>query len=432
MSPPPFAQERARHEVSAALPSPSFPTRPGSSTSIDSRSEASLTAENFAQHPTTSQRLLTGSTIFDFFVKEYLLFIKDTEAWQSLVHPKHLRITLDAWPPLPLIIHDSPSSDSLDDIIALLRVEHRDRNRDPFPELTYLSLHSREETVPLLPDSFLGGTTPRLECFELVRIPFPGLPKLHLAAPHLVDLRLLNIPHSGYFSPEAMATVLSTLTNLQYLWLEFQSPRSRPDWASRHPPTRSLLPVLTYFSFNGVSEYLDNLVARIGAPRLNDLDVTFFNQITPSYRVLKVEILCRESDWQVSSLEQVCTSCLPPLSALEVLYIDENPHSQPDWKDNIENTLWRELLHPFTTVKNLYLSDKIAPLIAPALQELNGDRTTETLPILQNIFLEGFQLSSGPIQEGIGQFVAARQVTNHPTAVTCWERKWNVDENDYV
>lgn len=153
---------------------------------------------------------------------------------------------------------------------------------------------------------------------------------------------------------------------------------------------------------------------------------------TPSYRVLKVEILCRESDWQVSSLEQVCTSCLPPLSALEVLYIDENPHSQPDWKDNIENTLWRELLHPFTTVKNLYLSDKIAPLIAPALQELNGDRTTETLPILQNIFLEGFQLSSGPIQEGIGQFVAARQVTNHPTAVTCWERKWNVDENDYV
>jgi hypothetical protein len=151
--------------------------------------------------------------------------------------------------------------------------------QDPFPELTYLSLHSREETVPLLPDSFLGGTTPRLECFELVRIPFPGLPKLHLAAPHLVDLRLLNIPHSGYFSPEAMATVLSTLTNLQYLWLEFQSPRSRPDWASRHPPTRSLLPVLTYFSFNGVSEYLDNLVARIGAPRLNDLDVTFFNQI---------------------------------------------------------------------------------------------------------------------------------------------------------
>jgi hypothetical protein len=34
-----------------------------------------------------------------------------------------------------------------------------------------------------------------------------------------------------------------------------------------------------YFSFNGVSEYLDNLVARIDAPRLKDLDITFFNQI---------------------------------------------------------------------------------------------------------------------------------------------------------
>ena len=359
--------------------------------------------------------------IFDFFVKEYPLFIKDTQAWQSLVHvcrrwrcvvfgsPRRLdlqllckaktpaRDTLDVWPPLPLVIHDRPSSsDSLDDIIALLRVEHRDRNRvcqiglwdlnssqlekvsaaikDSFPELTYLSLHSREETVPLLPDSFLDGTTPRLEYLELDCIPFPGLWKLHLVAPHLVDLHLLRIPHSGYFSPEAILTVLSALTNLQYLWLGFESPQSRPDWASRRPPKRSLLPVLTYFSFNGVSEYLDNLVERVDAPRLKDLDITFFNQIvfdtprlvqfisrTPilkfekarvvfwdraarvkissNYGELEVEILCRESDWQVSSLEQVCTSCLPPLSTLEDLYIDENSFAPPDWKDSIENTL---------------------------------------------------------------------------------------------
>jgi hypothetical protein len=221
----------------------------------------------------------------------------------SFVQPKTpVRDALDVWPPLRLAIHDRPSSsDSLDDIIALLRVEHSDRNRvcrislwylnssqlekvsaaiqDSFPELTYLSPHSREETVPLLPDSFLDGTTPRLEYLELACIPFLGLQKLHLPAPHLVDLHLLRIPHSGYFSPEAMLTVLSALTNLQYLWLGFESPQSRPDWASRRPPKRSLLPVLTYFSFNGVSEYLDNLVECVDAPRLKDLDIPFFNQM---------------------------------------------------------------------------------------------------------------------------------------------------------
>ena len=32
-------------------------------------------------------------------------------------------------------------------------------------------------------------------------------------------------------------------------------------------------------------------------------------------------IPCREFNWQVSSLDQVCISCLPPLPTLEVLYI---------------------------------------------------------------------------------------------------------------
>ena len=72
-------------------------------------------------------------------------------------------------------------------------------------------------------------------------------------------------------------------------------------------------------------------------------------------------------------------------------------------------------------MKDLYLSRQFAPRVAPALQEPVGDRMTEVLPALQNIFLEGLQ-SSGLVQEGIGQFVTARQVTNHPIAVTCWER----------
>jgi hypothetical protein len=113
-----------------------------------------------------------------------------------------------------------------------------------------------------------------------------------------------------------------------------------------------------------------------------------------------------------------------PLSALEDLYIFGNVFWRPDPQDNTETTLWLELLHPFTDVKNLYLSEELASRIAPALQELVGGRTTEVLPALQNLYLDGLQ-PSGPVQEGIQQFVAARQVTSHPLTIAHWEKHWS-------
>ena len=106
---------------------------------------------------------------------------------------------------------------------------------------------------------------------------------------------------------------------------------------------------------------------------------------------------------------------------MENLYIYEDLHSPPDWKDDIENTEWLDFLLPFTVVKNLYISKQFAPRIAPALQELTGGRTTEVLPALKNVLLEGFQ-SSEPVQEGIVQFISARQLTNHPVAISNWDR----------
>ena len=211
-------------------------------------------------------------------------------------------------------------------------------------------------------------------------------------------------------------------------------------------------------------------MARIDAPRLYEFYINFFNDIvfdtpqfnqfisrTPmlkalkgvrvtfedraasvnlssmvspaasSYRALIVRISCRDSDWQVSSLEQVCASCLPPLSTLKDLYISEDQFSRPARQDNVEGPQWLELLHPFTALKNLYLSREFVPRIAPALQELVGGRTTEVLPTLQNIFLEGFEPSE-PVPEGIGKFIAARQVTSHPIVVTDWEMGDDEDE----
>jgi len=214
-----------------------------------------------------------------------------------------------------------------------------------------------------------------------------------------------------------------------------------------------------YLRFKGVTEYLEELITPIDTPQLDYTVITFFNQIdfdcprlaqfinrTPKLRGptrahvefndntatvelkhgpyfgldgLLINISCREPDWQLSSIEQVCNFSLPSSSAVEELYVGDR-YSKPVWKnDAIENTLWLQLLLPFTAVKNLYLSKEFAPCISAALQELVGSRITEVLPNLQNIFVERLE-PSGPFRENIGQFVAARKLSNSPIAISEW------------
>ena len=152
---------------------------------------------------------------------------------------------LDVWPPFPLIItYRTTLTDDSNNVLAAL--ERRDRvdrihlcqaadtssafekvfaaMQEPFPELTVLQLESYNKLAPIVPDSFLGESALRLEFLELDGVLFPGLPKLLLSATHLVNLRLLKIPHSGHISAAVMVTALSTLTSLRALDLEFQSP----------------------------------------------------------------------------------------------------------------------------------------------------------------------------------------------------------------
>ena len=451
--------------------------------------------------------------IFDFYVdKDAGEDLKSIESWITLAHvcrcwrsivfqsPRRLNLrlvcttktrmrdTLDIWPPFPLAIYhtcrnDTPGVSGVNNIIAALVRNDRVGQihstslgpeyvpilaamQKPFPELTHLRLGIPWFHPHVIPDSFLGGTAPRLRSLELDGVPFPGLPKLLLSATHLVYLDLLNIPRSGYSPPEAMATSLSALTNLESLHLEFQYTQFRDPPAlveSRRPPrlllTRSILSCLTEIRFKGTSEYLEEILARIDAPRLNKMHIYFSNQIkfhtpqllqfisqnprlrTPekghiafTYKAVIVKFPSRTSDydalgvriecsakWQLSSLEQVCTSFLPPLPTLEDLYIFVDRTSPPHWQDDVERSAWLEHLHPFVAVKNLYLCKNIVPRIAPALQELVGARTTGVFPTLENIFLEGFQ-PSRPRHVGIEKFVAARQLTSHPVAVSRWDR----------
>jgi hypothetical protein len=445
--------------------------------------------------------------IFDFFVATVDL---GHIRWYRLVHvcrrwryvifasPRRLNLQLfctsrtpvkkmlDIWPVLPLKISSSVhrltrrGANGVDNILAALG--HRDRvgsidlsdltssplkrlvavMREPFPALTYLKLSSSPKRTLVLPDSFMGGSVPRLRELRLYAIPFPEVPKLLLSAHDLVTITFFDIPHSGYFSPEAMVTGLSALTRLKYLDIEFLSPRSHPDPASRRPPlqTRIVLPALADFQFRGVCEYLEDLVARTHAPLLKRAHITFFNQLvfdtfqfsqfigrvekfrtlnqakvvfyhvsvmitlspqrdsirTTDYPFLDLEISCRQLDWQLSSLAQICSPFLPSISILQHLDIREGQYWRPLGKDDMENNQYLEFLHPFTSAENLYLSQNPVIRIAPTLQELAGHRVTDVFPALQNLFLNGPK-QSGPVREAARQFASALQLSGHPVAV---------------
>jgi hypothetical protein len=407
--------------------------------------------------------------IFDFF----LYGNKCIEGWHPLVHvcrkwrniifgsPRRLNLhihctartpvkkMLDIWPPFPIIIDGSycPLS-NVDNIVAALGRNDRVREvmfghtsrsqwgivlaemKVPFTELARLHLKSKDETAPVVPDSFLSGSAPRLRSLSLDGIVFPGLSELLLSTTDLEDLSLSNIPHSGYITPHAMTTCLSALTRLKSFSLNFQSPRSRPDPGSRCQlqATRTVLPALTELRFTGVSEYLEDLVAGIDAPILHVLDIRFFLELifdtpqlaqfidrTPQLKThgearmvfsdlgasvslprtlddrgLELGISCQQMDWQLSSLAQVCGSCVPQalISAVEHLYILERRFSPPHTEDDIENSQWLELFLPFTTVRNLYLSKGFTPRVMLALLEFVGDPENEVLPALQYLHLE--------------------------------------------
>ena len=427
------------------------------------------------------------------------------EAWHMLVHvcqkwrnlvfesPRRLNLRLycrsttpvmkiiDVWPPIPIIIVDYHLKNSrVDGICAAL--EHNDRIHEvdlnaiqssqservlaamnrPFPSLNRLHLAFTDETAPVDPDLFLGGSAPCLQTLSVNGIPASGLPSLLLSAIHLVCLELCGIPHSGYISPTAMVTCLSVLTRLESFTIGFESPRSRPGRNSRPLPSRpgTLLPVLTVLRFKGSSIYMEELVARINVPLLRKLEIVFFHRPifeTPQLTqlisrtrqfkthqeaflvfsnwsasisldgVLEFKILCRQPDQQLRSLAQVCNSSFPQIllpTVWDLYVVPEDGFSQLRWPEDIESSQWLELFRPFTGVEDLSVSRECVPHIASALGTLVGERVTEVLPVLQTLSLEDtFPSESGPIQESIGQFAAARRLVSRLIAVSCWNRE---------
>ena len=387
--------------------------------------------------------------------------------------------TLRIWPALPIIISvEADGFDDGDDIVVAL--EQRDRVREirldcypylpletvlsamlvSFPALKRLSLTAHEVPARVFPDTFLGGSAPRLQSLYLYGISFPALPNLLLSVRDLVDLRLSDIRRSGSFLPEELVNSISDLSRLKTLFLEFRSRRSCPVPGTRSPPmARAVFPALDRLCFEGVSGYLDDLVSRIDAPLIRLLYMTFFNQPfvasdfcqlrefigraekfksltharinfrfrtaeislsepTRTYHsMLSIGILCNNLHPQLWSLAQIGSSDLLPLSRVESLEVISNVRK---WRLHHEHTeedgRWLNVLRPFSAVKNLYLRHRTLPSLAYALKELPEERVTEVLPTLQLLNMEkpspdSFEGPSPPaVQEAIERFIAMRRL----------------------
>ena len=137
------------------------------------------------------------------------------------------------------------------------------------------------------------------------------------------------------------------------------------------------------------------------------------------FKMFRFRISSKEPECDFPILTQFFHLPFNPLPELECLCISRDPYPQEYQWDDVENTQWLILFQPFTPVKDHYLSKEHLLSIAPALQELIRERTTEVLPSLQNLFLDEL-LPAGSIHEAIMQFVAARQLSGLPLNISYW------------
>ena len=355
---------------------------------------------------------------------------------------------LTCWPALPIIVKyggvpnlNPPAPEDDDNIIAALKQSDRvsfisltvtssllgkfSVISEPLSELEELALLSQDKMQLTLPSTFRWG--PRLRILHSTRIAFPSFPQLLLPSQDLVDIKLDEIPIAGYFSPEAFANALSGIIQLRTLSLHFLSLPPRRKYLALPPPPgeRIILLALTHLKYRGSSKYLDSLVARIDAPHLEDFNITFFNQPTmdasqlgrfiertemvtslgqaefqismhaisisftnPSASTpLRLRIPCKQLDWQLSSMAQICDRFSSFLFRVKTLSINTNQSESGPVDVNMRGGQGLELFRSFHGTRNLLVVGELTTDLLCALRPTDESHTTNTivLPALRHL-----------------------------------------------
>ena len=309
---------------------------------------------------------------------------------------------------------------------------------DEYPILEYLIIgHPVEDksTVLMFPETLQA---PHLRHLVLVGFALPIGCRLLTTAVGLATLFLLMVHPFTYFHPNTLLQWLSFTPQLETLVISFEFPVPNRDverLLMRTPiTTPGALPNLHVFGFHGVTSYLEALFRRITAPRLERIELEFFNQLTYSVphllqfvnttenlrfrtaefefynkRVyadvyphedakmyaLRIIVNCCHLDWQVSSATQLFSPLSPVFSEVEHLTLKHKVHSQSSEEhDEADPMEWRILLSSFRNVKTLRVTEGLVKELSRCLQLDDGEFSPEMLPELQKLTYLGVAISA--------------------------------------
>jgi hypothetical protein len=380
-------------------------------------------------------------------------------------------------PPLPLVVdyyYEDSNMNTEDEEGLILALEQRDRVhrirlRMEIPNLQRLIMAISEEypileyLIIITPDKPPSLTLPeRLQAPHLHHLVLSGfaLPigcRLLTTAVGLVTLVLMITIPSTYFQPNALLQWISFMPQLETLIIYFFSPdpsRTIERQLTHKPTTTPIaLPNLRWFWFQGDNAYLEAVVSRITSPRLERLQVFFYEQLTFSVphllqfmittetrslkfsnakldfssnqvdvatypheeadlsQSLHIRVLCLHLDLQVSAMAQISNSLSQVFSAVEHLTLEYETHSQSFEEHNeVDRIEWRKILRSFSNVKTLRVEDGLDEEIARCLRLDDGELPLDVLPELRELAYS----RSSHTDDGFNSFVNSRQSAGRP------------------
>ena len=324
----------------------------------------------------------------------------------------------------------------------------------PILEYLYITLPPDDNTtIVRFPETHQA---PYLRHLDIQGFALPTGSPLLWTAVGLVALIMLD--PSTYFHPNTLLQWISLMPHLETLKVYFKLSIPNRDVERQLTHTPIIAPItllnLHHFQFCGVSSYLEALVHRITTPRLEKLEINFFNQLTFSFpRLLQfiiaaenfrlgdavitfsnnlvgpgvypfgvsfgptneyalgIAVLCCHLDWQVSSMAQISNSLSQIFSAVEHLYLQLDVHSESSEEHNdVDHTEWRKLLRPFSHVKTLRIHRGLIKDLSRCLELEDGELPLELLPELQEITFYG----SGDTGDALTSFIDTRRNAGRP------------------
>jgi hypothetical protein len=329
-----------------------------------------------------------------------------------------------------------------------------------FPTLEFLNVEppAKQNARFSLPPTF---EAPQLRHLWLNYFTSPiGYPFLSSAV-GLVTLFLPWIHTSTYVQPELVLRAFSLLPQLERLAIGFISavPNREIERQLLHMPitTQVTLPNLRRFFFCGISGYLETLLPHMTTPLLQVINFHFFNQLSFSVpRLLdfmitteyfrfsraallfyhegvfillhnplagtgpasltrfNANIICRHSDWQVSSIAQIFNDLRPLSSSVTDLTLDYREHTlSSELHNEVDSTLWREFLGSFRNVETLRVHKGLVGDVSRSLR-MEGEQPLELLPELKELVCP-----TGSVEDQtFAPFIHDREVAERPVKLT--------------